>query len=65
MRFDASGVFNGVRLHYLSTIVETPTKMLKLTAWTLESKFADRRDGLAMLASGLAEATQSTIVGAR
>jgi hypothetical protein len=65
MRFDASGVINGVRLHYLSTIVETPTKMLKLTAWTLESKFADRRDGLAMLASGLAEATRSTIVGAR
>ena len=55
MRFEASGVVNGVRIHYLATIVETQTKMLELNAWTVESKFADRRDGMATLASGLSE----------
>jgi hypothetical protein len=60
MRFDASGVIDGVRYHYLATIVETPTKMLKLNAWTLESKFADRRDGLAILVSGLSWSSNTT-----
>jgi hypothetical protein len=63
VRFDVGGVTNGVRIHYLMTVVDGKSTVLKLNAWTVESKFIEHRDELAALAAGLTEI--STTVDAK
>jgi hypothetical protein len=55
VRFEIAGTISGVRLHYLVTIVETGNRVATLTAWTMESKFAEGHEELASLAGGLRE----------
>ena len=53
IRFDISGVTQGVKIHYLMTVLQADTKVIKLNVWTVESRFSDNRSDFEQLASGL------------
>ena len=59
VRFDIAGVANGVRVRFLYTAIEGNSGILKVNAWTLESRFAESRRALEALVAGLTELTST------
>lgn len=55
VRFDVAGESNGLRVRLLFTLIEG-SRVLKLVAWTTESRFAASRREFEALAEGLSEA---------
>ncbi len=49
IRFDTSGIAQGVKVHYLMTVLQTEKELIKLNGWTVESKFHNSRRELEAL----------------
>ncbi|MBL6458830.1 hypothetical protein JMJ55_26210 [Belnapia sp. T6] len=65
LRFEVAGTGNGARLRFLFTVMAGSTQVVRINAWTTESRFAALRPQLEQLAEGLSEVPAPVVSGER
>lgn len=55
VRYELTGSFNGIRIGYVVTVVETATRFNQILGWTARSQFDKSKGDLGKLAGGLKE----------
>lgn len=53
LQADISGTIDGIKAHYIVTLIKTDKKFIQLLIWCMESSFAANRKELESIASGL------------